>query len=110
MAKKAKTKEENSDISKDLLEMLGGDEDLQTVVEKEMGDNKNKTIVTIHLSFIFPPPIYSDKLTVKDVDKGNIGITQVKSILKTDDGFKITSLQDWECIVMKNQVKFYVEE
>ena len=102
---------DNSDISKDLLEMLGGDEDLQTVVEKEMmQDNKNKTIVTIYLSFMLPPPIYSDKLTVKDVDKGNIGITQVKSIVKTDDGFKITSLQDWECVVLKGSVKFYVEE
>ena len=110
MTKKTKTKTDNSDISKDLLEMLGGDEQLETVVEKEMMQDNKKTIVTIYLSFMLPPPIYSDKLTVKDVDKGNIGITQVKSILKTDDGFKITSLQDWECIVMKGSVKFYTEE
>ena len=109
MAKKTKTKTDNSDISKDLLEMLGGDEDLQTVVEKEMRDNKEKTIVELQMGFSLPPPIYGFHLTTKP-EQANGTIKMVRELNRHPDGVEVVSIEGNRYVVSRASIKFYVEE
>ena len=101
MAKKTKTKTDNSDISKDLLEMLGGDEQLETVVQnKMMQDNKEKTIVELQMGFSLPPPIYGFHLTTKP-EQANGTIKMVRELNRHPDGVEVVSVEGNRYVVSR---------